>query len=328
MMPNGSRIDPFRWLNRRITHHRYTASATRVRRRRKLRLAMSRTLARAVVHHPLGLNVFEAIAGPHRIREKWLAVDLRGLPAELAGLRVVQITDVHHGPWLPIEFVLGIVDRVNRLEPDLVVLTGDYVINSPRYVAPVVKAFGLLRASVGVVAVLGNHDWWEGIGAVRHAFSSAGIPLIDNSRLIVNAALGFVESGKSGLCVAGLGDFWEDKMRPDNALGGVPETMPRLVLSHNPDVAEDRDFLAAGHRVDLMVSGHTHGGQVRVPGLGTPVVPSLYGQKYAAGWVEGPEFPVYISNGIGTSGVPVRIGAHPEITVFELFPSPDGNRPG
>jgi predicted MPP superfamily phosphohydrolase len=94
--------------------------------------------------------------------------------------------------------------------------------------------------------------------------------------------------------------------------------MPRVLLSHNPDVAEENEFLASGYRVDLMLSGHTHGGQVRLPGIGTPVTNSVYGQKYAAGLVDGPVCPVYVSRGLGMTAMPIRFACRPEIAVIEL----------
>src|SRR5581483_3856010 len=102
------------------------------------------------------------------------------------------------------------------------------------------------------------------------------------------------------------------------ALGALPAGMPRILLSHNPDVAEDRDFVEPKWRGDLMLCGHTHGGQVHVPGMGTPVVPSRYGQKYSQGLVQGPTCPVFICRGIGMSLMPVRFGVPPEIAVIEL----------
>ncbi len=308
----------FSWINHRITHHRHTADSGRVRHRRRLRLAMSRACARAALGHAAGMRAFGQWAGPDCVRLTPVRVELDGLHPALEGFRIAQLTDVHHGPWLPIEFVASIVARVNALSPDLVVLTGDYVINSPRYIAPVVRAFGALRARTGVAATLGNHDWWEGERAMRREFAAAGIPLLDNARVFVTPERRLAASAREGLCVAALGDYWEESLRPDDALGGVPGDMPRLLLSHNPDAAEDPDFVSAGHRVDLMISGHTHGGQVCLPRVGAPIVPSLYGQKYAGGWVEGPACPVFVCNGIGTSGVPVRIGAPAEVAVFEL----------
>ena len=122
-----------------------------------------------------------------------------------------------------------------------------------------------------------------------------------------------------GLCVAGVGDLWEGNPDYAAALNGVPAGHPRLLLSHNPDAAESRRPPAAGqYRVDLMLSGHTHGGQIRLPGLGTPMIPILYGQKYASGLVEGPACTVYVSRGIGTTVMPLRLGVRPEIAVIEL----------
>jgi len=94
--------------------------------------------------------------------------------------------------------------------------------------------------------------------------------------------------------------------------------MPRLLLSHNPDVAEDAKFLTSGHRVDLMLSGHTHGGQVRLPVIGTPVTNSKYGQKYAQGLIEGPACAVYVSRGLGMTAMPIRLGVRAEIALIEL----------
>ena len=120
------------------------------------------------------------------------------------------------------------------------------------------------------------------------------------------------------MCIAGVGDLWEGAPDYHAALSGAPRAMPRLLLSHNPDAAEDSKFVTGNYRVDLMISGHTHGGQVWVPGIGTPIVPSKFGQKYASGLVKGPACDVFISKGVGVSGLPVRFGVPPEIVVFDL----------
>ena len=116
----------------------------------------------------------------------------------------------------------------------------------------------------------------------------------------------------------GVGDLWTDQQRYDDALGGVPSSMPRLLLSHNPDVAEDAALRDPSRRVDLMLSGHTHGGQIYVPFMGTPVVPSRYKGKYARGLVQGPAFPVFVCRGVGHTVMPVRVGIRPELAVIEL----------
>jgi predicted MPP superfamily phosphohydrolase len=210
------------------------------------------------------------------------------------------------------------VDAANHLEPDLVFLTGDYVLYSPEYVRPVVEELARLRPRIGTLAVLGNHDWWEDVALMREAFAATDIPLIDNTRRVLTPDRRLVSAADDGLAIGGVGDFWEDSQEYRRALGDLPANMPRLLLSHNPDVAEETDLYRSRVRVDLMLSGHTHGGQIRLPLFGTPIVPSRYGSKYAKGLVEGPFCPVFICRGIGMSMVPTRFGASPELACLEL----------
>jgi predicted MPP superfamily phosphohydrolase len=207
------------------------------------------------------------------------------------------------------------VRLANELGGDIVFLTGDYVHKSPKYIEPVAEVLGGLESRLGVFSVLGNHDWWEGADQVRRALASRGIVNLDNRRVILTSAGELQEEAALGLCLAGVGDLWEDRQDWAAALGGLDPLMPRILLSHNPDVAELLPRGADG-RVDLMVSGHTHGGQVRLPFLGTPVVPSRHGQKYAHGLVRGPSCPVFIASGIGLSVLPFRFGVPPEIVEF------------
>lgn len=256
---------------------------------------------------------------PERLLITRFHFPINGLAPDLEGLRIVQLSDIHHGPWLPIEVVREIVNHTNELQPDVVVLTGDYVVNSPRYIQPVAEALSELRPGIGTVGVLGNHDWWEGVENVRRAFASVEIPLVDNSRrFISNERQMVTECPPEGLCIAGVGDAWEDEVDFDRALAGVPSHVPRIVLAHNPDCAEDLRLVKTRHRIDLMLSGHTHGGQVCFPRKRTPVLPGIRNNKYAKGLVNGPVCPVFTSQGIGTAGLPVRIAAPPEIAVFEL----------
>ncbi len=244
---------------------------------------------------------------------------VRDLPRSLDGLRLLQLTDIHHGPWIPIEHVRTIVETANALEADVILLTGDYVHRSAAYITPVVDALARLRARIGIVGVLGNHDWWEHGPHTQNEFARVGIPLIDNGRRFITPDRRLVDRPTdAGLCVAGVGDLYTDEQRFEDALGGLSPAMPRLLLSHNPDVAENRELLIPTHRVDLMLSGHTHGGQIYIPGLGTPIVPSEFGQRYAAGLVQGPACPVFISRGLGHSVLPLRVGVRPEMAVIEL----------
>jgi predicted MPP superfamily phosphohydrolase len=144
--------------------------------------------------------------------------------------------------------------------------------------------------------------------------------MLDNARCFLGSNRTLQALASRGLCFAGVGDLYQDRQDYQAALGGLPAAMPRLLLSHNPDVAEEKRFIASGLRVDLMLCGHTHGGQVRIPLVGTPVVPSRYGQKYAAGLVRGPVCSVFICRGVGLSVLPVRMGVRPEVAILELKP--------
>jgi len=255
---------------------------------------------------------------PRSIEVTTRRIPIRNLPEALDGLRIVQITDVHHGPWTSLAEVRRIVGMANDLRPDLVALTGDYVHRGPAYIAPVVEELAKLRPQIGMVGVLGNHDWWESEKLCRTEFERHGIPLIDNARLFITRRRTMSRDAGDGLCIAGVGDLWEDVCDYAKALGQLPRDMPRILLSHNPDVAEEPAFRASGLRADLMISGHTHGGQVRVPGYGPLTVNSRHGRKYAAGLVQGPVCPVYICRGLGMTVMPVRFACRPEIAVIEL----------
>lgn len=253
-------------------------------------------------------------------------VSIRGLPEPLRGLRLVQLSDIHHGPWTSLEYVRRVVAMTNALNPDLVVLTGDYVHQSDVYIPPVVKELAELRGKIGVVGTLGNHDWWENGQLTIKEFARTPVKLIDNARLYVTGDRTLETSvgpsdERSALCVAGVGDLWEGPPEYEKALGGLPPAMPRVLLSHNPDVAEEPPLLQMAPRIDLMLSGHTHGGQISLPVVGTLVTPSKYGNRYVAGMVQGKLGPVYINRGIGTTIMPMRLGVRPEISVFELQPA-------
>lgn len=175
-----------------------------------------------------------------------------------------------------------------------------------------------LRAKVGVVGVRGNHDWWEEGALTDRELTRAGVRMIDNGRVFVTPSRRVADAPSEGLCVGGVGDLWTDEQNYARALGGLPADMPRLLLAHNPDTAEEPRLVHSGHRVDLMLSGHTDGGQVRLPFIGAPVTMSRYGQKYVRGLVQGPACPVYISRGLGMAMLPPRFGSVPEIAVMEL----------
>jgi predicted MPP superfamily phosphohydrolase len=283
--------------------------------RRRLLLHSTRAATTAAS----SLAAYSFFAEPRWFEITHHKIPIKNLSPGLNGLRIVQLTDIHHSQWMSINWVRQIVDAANNLSPDLVALTGDYVYRGIEYVAPVARELARLKPKIGTLAVLGNHDWSDGGGELtKRLFTSENIPLIDNTRRYITPNRRLAASARQGLCIAGVGDLWEDKCLYDDALANVPGGMPRILLSHNPDVAEHPAFLESGHRVDLMLSGHTHGGQISIPGLGAPVTNSAYGQKYVKGLVQGPNCPVFISKGLGMTVMPIRLGVRPEIAVIEL----------
>jgi hypothetical protein len=246
------------------------------------------------------------------IEAKWCRVVRRtlavpGLSARFRGTTLVFLADIHHGPFVPRAYVRHVVETSNALAPDLILLGGDYVSSSPSYIAAVMDALSRLRAPLGRFAVLGNHDHWESAPLTRAGLADAGISLLDNAGI-------WLERGEARLRVCGVGDLWTDRQDLRAALCDATRDDAVILLSHNPDFAEE----LADRRVGLMLSGHTHGGQVVLPGYGAPIVPSRYGQKYLGGLVQGPVCRVFVSRGLGTSGPPVRFASRPEIVHLTL----------
>ncbi|HOZ47360.1 MAG TPA: metallophosphoesterase [Candidatus Hydrogenedentes bacterium] len=243
-------------------------------------------------------------------------VPIDDLPRDLDGLRVVHISDTHYGPFTALDYLERVVRQANDLRPDLVVLTGDYVHRTARAIDAGIGVLGGLKARFGSVAVLGNHEHWEGAAACREALGRLGVPVLDNGRVFLGRR-GVCPSDEGGavLCVAGVGDLWEGQVLPETALRDVGPRTPRVLLSHNPDVVEQ---LPQGLRVDLMFAGHTHGGQVWFPVIGTPFHKSKYGDKYMGGICRGPVCPIIVSRGVGLAGIPVRFLVPPEVGLITL----------
>lgn len=281
----------------------------------------------------LAVGADATLVEPWDLRVTRYEIPIADLPAPLVGLKLVQLSDTHLGPRIPASFIRDAVAQTLALAPDIVLLTGDYVHNGPQWVEPAAKLFAPLAAPGRVVAgVLGNHDWWAGGQRVADALTRMGVRMIDNARCFYDPrSRSFVADSTTPhgecLCISGVGDLKEDHVDFRAALAGVPDAMPRLMLAHRPDTAELPELHAPRPpRIDLMLCGHTHGGQVRLPILGTPMVPSRYGSKYSAGLVQGPACRVLISRGVGMSIVPVRFGVPPEIveiTLTRATPAPN-----
>jgi predicted MPP superfamily phosphohydrolase len=174
-----------------------------------------------------------------------------------------------------------------------------------------------------VLSVLGNHDWYANGREMSQALREIGVETIDNDARIFDGATRMLTRQYSDSCMvfAGVGDLEMDDISFAKALRTTQSKLPRILLSHQPDIAESSELARPEHRVDLIVSGHTHGGQIKLPFLGAPYVPSRFGTKYVEGIVQGPFCPVLISRGVGTSIVPVRFNVPPEVVDLTLVRS-------
>lgn len=260
----------------------------------------------------LGLGVWSLGIEPRRLIVRPASLATRFWPETMAPLRIAVISDLHVGaPHVNLAKVDQVVKRVNRLQADLVVLLGDYVIrNVPfgKFVEPrlIMKRLGRLEARLGVLSVLGNHDWWYDGVAVRQALEQAGIPVLENQTTCF-------ETGNGRFWVAGLADRTTRRPGINATLAEVPEDEPVIMLSHDPAVFPDIPA-----RVPLTLAGHTHGGQVKVGDLSPPVHHNGHTYDHLHGWTREGTKAMFVAAGIGTSVVPMRFNVPPEIALITL----------
>jgi predicted MPP superfamily phosphohydrolase len=245
-------------------------------------------------------------------------------PATMAPLRIVVLTDIHAvDPWMPAARIGRLVEVANGLGADMILLLGDYVeaIRRKLRIGPVpisawAPELGRLRAPLGVWSVLGNHDWYEGEAPVRAGLEQVGIPVLENRAVKI-------DKGGRRFWLAGLGDQlarpfgWKVHKGADD----LPVVMrqvrgdkdPVILMAHEPDI-----FVQVPARVTLTLAGHTHGGQVQVPFLGPPLIPSEYGRRFAYGHIVEDGRNMIVSSGLGMTGLPVRFGVPPEIAIVTV----------
>lgn len=234
-------------------------------------------------------------------------VPLSSLPAALDGMTIAHLSDFHCGPHVLASSVRRAAQMAQALQPDLIALTGDFVQRRPGYAVECAEALSILKAPLGVHTVLGNHDFWDDDALVASALRRRGMPPMRNeARRIERAGCSFY--------VVGLDDVRFHRADLARALRGVPDDAPKIVLVHEPDIAD----YAHAENVLLQLSGHSHGGQIRFPRIGAPLLPSL-GRRYPMGlrrsrrgvWV-------YTTRGIGVAMPPVRLNCPPEVSLLTL----------
>lgn len=243
----------------------------------------------------------------HRPQVERVSFAMRGLGPAFEGFRIAQISDLHLEPNLDPPLLVKTVAMINALKPDLIALTGDFVTHNARRVAELSAPLAGLRARCGVVASLGNHDVWSSSVAVTTALKNHGL------RVLLNEGFDLTQQGET-LWIAGLDSAWAGNADLPLALKGRPRSAPCVLLGHEPDFADE---IAQRTSNVLQLAGHTHGGQVCIPG-GVPVMLPAYGKKYPRGSYRVGPNSLYVNRGLGTIGPKARFACPPEITEITL----------
>jgi predicted MPP superfamily phosphohydrolase len=236
-----------------------------------------------------------------------VSIPLSNLKPALAGFRIVQISDIHLQPFTKPELVRKAVDLANGLAPDLIVLTGDYVWRDVDAVYELTPILADLNAKYGVFAIMGNHEIWTDAGVVQNAFDEIRLPILINQGVELSA-------GGNSLYLVGLDDGWSGHPDLAAALENAPGDTPVILLYHEPDLADD---VSKDSRVSLQLAGHSHGGQIRFPGIGALLTPYL-SWKYDHGLYRVNQMWLYTNRGIGVTNIPVRYNCPPEVTEITL----------
>jgi len=237
-----------------------------------------------------------------------IPIPIKRLPEAFNGFTIAQLSDIHLLPYTRPEFVEKAVAITNSLNPDVIVLTGDYVWHDKEAMFELAPIIAKLNARNGVYAILGNHDYWLDVDLVLKGFQEAHIPMLINEHVPITA-------GGSTLVLAGLDDGWSGHPDLDAALDGAPKDAPVVLLLHEPDLA---DVYGPDGRCALQLAGHSHGGQVRLPVTGPLVLPYL-GRKYDFGLYQVEDMWLYTNRGLGNISVPLRLNCPPEVTLFTLM---------
>jgi len=236
-----------------------------------------------------------------------LKVPVHKLPDSLQHFKIAHLTDIHRSRYVSRKFIKHCVQMTNEEHPDIILLTGDYVTHSVRYIPMVMEDLAHLKAKYGVYAVLGNHDYWTDPELTMVCMQKANItPLVNESV--------FVPCKDSGIWICGVDDLWAGLFDLDKTFEGTSGDHPRVLLMHNPDSFKE----ATQFHPDLILCGHTHGGQVSLPTYGPIIVPSKYGKKYASGLFHHGSTTMFVNKGLGLITPPVRVNVRPEIAIITL----------
>ena len=264
--------------------------------------------------------------GDERLRLEQSEVRIPRLPKEFDGVKIGLLSDLHASATVSESLIEQAATRLMEQKPDIIALCGDFISGSTRFgnsgsvgefkshrLEQCVAAISSLSAPMGIYGVLGNHDFWSGqeaVAAIMEQFSNQlGVRWLRNSGTQI-------DKGDASINILGVDDYWEATCSLGRALRDCDEKSVRILLSHNPDINEaiETDM----ERIDLVLSGHTHGGQIALPFIGAPYLPSKYGQRYRQGLVRDGERQTYITRGVGHLLLPLRLNCPPEASILTL----------
>lgn len=249
-----------------------------------------------------------------KIEPNWIevvSIDLTipNLDSVFNNFKIVQVSDLHSNYFMPESRLNKIIKSVNQQQPDAIAITGDFVTQGRGFNDKnLISKFSRLEAKAGVLSVLGNHDHWKpNIARLQQILVQSQINNLENGVYLV-------ERGSQQLAIAGIDDPYWGKPDLQQAIAQLPSNVPAILLVHEPDYIEKS---ALTHRFALQLSGHSHGGQIKIPFLDPFILPKG-GRKYFAGLNQVEDTIIYTSRGLGMTGLPLRFGSRPEITVFTL----------
>jgi predicted MPP superfamily phosphohydrolase len=254
-----------------------------------------------------GALAYGFLGEPRHIRTTEVEIGISDLPASWDGLRIVQLSDFHRGKHVAERHIAKAGDIARNLSPDLVVLTGDFVTGSAALVGSCLEALGKIPSALGTFAVLGNHDWWTGGALVTRGLEEAGIHVLSNAAVRLGKA-------NAPLWLLGVDDLWSPTFSLSKAVHAVEHPGTTILLCHNPDVLPR----AVRRGLDLVLSGHTHGGQVCLPGIGALLLPIEGDRSLARGLHRSGQTQIFVTTGVGLVSPPIRINCPPEVAAITL----------
>jgi predicted MPP superfamily phosphohydrolase len=251
----------------------------------------------------LTTTAYATLFEPNRLKISRVSVPIRRLPPSLDGLRIVLMSDFHLFPFTSADLIQQAIRQASTLQPDLALFAGDFVYSEAEAAYELSPILAQLNPRLGSFAVFGNHDHVKGAGTVQNALARSGIEMLNNRGIIL-----------SGFYLAGMDSMAAGSPDVRAAFAAHRGNTPTLVLAHEPDTI---DYYSQQAPIDLQLSGHSHGGQIRLPGIG-PVILPLWGRRYPRGLYQVNDSQLFTSQGIGTVDLPVRINCPPEIAEITL----------